>query len=478
MNQEQTNPSQPSNYKVDALLSGKQPLNSPNSGTFGAITRINADAIADARLGLIEQASLLVRSTQSGFETVQIGSQNEINELIAEGKTPQPVFELTLRDRLLIPALVNAHTHLDLSHIGPVDHDPEHGFVPWVNMIRENRKAEDHEITEAVRIGIQHSLAGGTIAVGDIAGAPGGRLTDAPAIELAQSPLCGVSYLEFFGIGKTATAAMSKIDQYFSQQYPQTLESLHGTQVRIGLQPHAPNTVDLSAYRWATIAARDRDMPMSTHLAETPEERLFISQGIGPQRELLERFGIWDDSVLEHVGMGKHPVDHILTGLSDIDNARPYLVAHVNDATNEAIQQLAQTQTSVAYCPRGSSYFGAQSHFNTHRYRDMLKAGVNVCLGTDSIVNLDTHDRISILDEMRFLHARDATDMSTLLSMATINGAQALGLDPSEFIFEPGQRIKGLIAISLCDHSLSATNSWLRAMQSKQAPEWVIISGK
>ena len=114
---------------------------------------------------------------------------------------------------------------------------------------------------------------------------------------------------------------------------------------------------------------------------------------------------------------------------------------------------LAETGTSVAYCPRSSHYFRNHESFGPHRYRDMLAAGINVCLGTDSIVNLppDESDRLSTLDETRFLCRRDGTDPLTLLRMATVNGARALDLDPDLFIFRSGlpHPVAGLIALPL-----------------------------
>lgn len=470
-NQSSQHTPQPTPYKVDALLAPNRSQTSQSSAQIDHPIRLNATAIADAILGVIENASIILKPTATGYEILASGSKAQIDAKIDSDQLPDPTMELTLRDRIIMPALVNAHTHLDLTHIGPIAHDPADGFVKWVDIIRSERKTDDAEIRQAVRLGIQASLAGGTIAVGDIAGAPNGRLTDAPALELAQSPMSGVSYLEFFGIGKSAAAAIQKISHYLTNTYPQSVLALQDTGVHIGLQPHAPNTVDLSVYHWAAAAAALRGMPLSTHLAETIEERWFIGEGIGPQRELLERLGVWDNSILDHIAKDNHPVAH----LYDVLNESPFLVAHVNDATDAAIAQLVSTNTAVAYCPRASAYFGADKHFGPHRYQDMLAAGVHVCLGTDSIVNLDTRDRISILDEMRFLSRRDGTDATTLIMMATTNGGSALSLDESSFTFTPGTQPLGLISIPI---KPGHSEVWEGAMQSDEPSEWVFLQHK
>ncbi|MBO6514091.1 MAG: amidohydrolase family protein, partial [Phycisphaerales bacterium] len=377
--------------------------------------------------------------------------------------------------QIIIPALVNAHTHLDLTHIGPQPHDPLGGFVPWLDMIRANRLLDDQEIQASVNLGIQKSLAGGTIAVGDIAGAPNAILKDIPITTLADSPMLGTSYLEFFGIGKTASTITATLQDYLDTNLARIQSHLQDTGVTMGLSPHATNTISKSVYEWAAHTAKKHNLPLSTHLAETLEEREFISQGSGTQRGFLERFGIWDDSILSEIGQGDHPITHLLPVLKQL----PILAAHVNDApVNEpnssfgnTIEQLAQTQTSVAYCPRAHTYFGHYDTLGPHPFKHMLAAGINVCLGTDSIVNLDTPDRITPLDDMRLLATRDGTDMHTLLAMTTTNPAKALNLDPDAFILTLGIAPLGLISLDTVPNA----NPWDTAMDSSQPPEWLIL---
>ncbi len=436
--------------------------------------RIDAAAVADAALGVIAPASLLLRIHRNG-----VGGPKRRVEVVAVGEPsaldtpplsdmPRPDRHLALPDHLLMPALVNAHTHLDLSHLGPFDHDPGDGFVAWVDRVRAGRRDTPDGIAEAVRLGIELSVAGGTAAVGDVAGAAGGRLTDAPVRVLASSPLAGVSYLEFFGIGRTAALTAERLERLVREELGPLRDAMGSVPVRLGLQPHAPNTVDLGLYRWAAALAARHGLALATHLAETPEERAFVGQGTGPQRELLERFGVWDACVLDHVGKGKHPVEH----LSGVLREHRVLCAHLNDATDAAIETLAETRTPVVYCPRSSAYFGAERHFGPHRYRDMLAAGVKVCLGTDSIVNLGRADRISVLDEMRLLHRRDGTDAATLLAMATTHGADALGLNPEAVSLRPGP-LAGLLAVPV-GGARDARAAWEAAM-APDAPIGVVF---
>ena len=423
-----------------------------------SLIRVDAGALADERGVLASPASLLLAvhapDPAPGPDGAILAQDITLLTAGRPQDLPQHTPDLVLdrSGQLLLPPLVNAHTHLDLTHIGPLAHDPDAGFVPWVDQIRERRLLDDDAIARSVRQGAELLIRGGTAAVGDIAGAPAGRPSLTPWRTLRQTPLAGTSFLEFFGIGLTETSARDALDDLLRARRDE-ITAPH--RVRFGLQPHAPNTVAIRLYTWAAQRARELGLPLSTHLSETPEELEFIAHATGPQRELLERLGVWSDDI--DVGRGQHPIEHLRPFFEACASHRPPpIVAHVNDLGPHAAL-LARAGVSVAYCPRASAYFGAERHFGPHPYRRLLDEGVNVCLGTDSIVNLPPQTslgpeaRISVLDEMRLLYRRDATPPALLLAMGTTHGARALGLDAYAFRFShPGdapRSIAGLIAV-------------------------------
>ncbi|MEQ8850565.1 MAG: amidohydrolase family protein [Phycisphaerales bacterium] len=402
----------------------------PSSG----VIQIDAAAVADARAEFAPGSLLLDRS--GGRTTVlAAGSPDEIGR-----SHPAPDARIRLPNSTLIPGMVNAHTHLDLTHMGPLAHDPSHGLTPWLHKVVAGRVHEPDEIADSVRQGIAKSLAGGVVAVGDIAGWTDHGPTLTPHRALAESRVVGTSYVEFFAIGPSEARRM-EIMRAFMADHAAAFRDALASDTRLGLTPHAPYTVTRAAYD--TCIEFARDFPLTTHLAESHAEREFIAAARGPKRDLLEAMNLWSESVAADIGVGAHPIEHLAPVLA----RAPWLVAHVNDADDAGIATLARTGTSVAYCPRSSAYFGADAEFGPHRYRDMLAAGVNVCLGTDSIVNLNTPDRIAVLDEMRLLVNRDGLDPATALAMGTTHGARALGLNPDAFTFDPGVELGGLVAI-------------------------------
>lgn len=403
----------------------------------GPPTLYLADAIADDRGVLAAPGAILTRDANRppAVEILCSGPSAVVlkHPLAADAKTVE------LPDCLLTPAMVNAHSHLDLTSVGPRPFDPGADFAQWLGEIRRDRPVAENAIRESVRRGVELSLRGGVVAVGDIAGA----WSLIPCDELRRSRMRGVSFVECFGLGR-ATEAIERVQQ--------AVDSVNATSdgVRLGLQPHAPFSAGLSLYEHAASVGAERGLPLATHLAESRAERDLVVRRSGPIRDFLESLGLWTDAAAADFGRAASPVSH----LRSILHRAPWLVAHVNDCSDDDMEILRDAGAAAVYCPRASAYFRHEHDLGPHRYRDMLKAGVPVALGTDSIVCLPAHesDRLSVLDDMRFLYQRDGADPALLLRMATTNGAAALGLPPEEFRLSVGATA-GLLAIPLgVDH--------------------------
>lgn len=378
-----------------------------------------------------------------GGEIIDAGEVEQV--LASAGDEAQ---RIDLPDRLIIPALVNAHAHLDLSDIGFRTY--EGSFIEWVKTVIAVRAKEPAAIRAAVRKGVAMSRAAGVLTVGDIAGS-----IEAVAA-LAESAMRGVSFIELLGLDEGSVEHLQRISAAVK------VPELAGSHVRPGIQPHAPYSTGPFIYVPAERLAKHLGVPLSTHLAETPEEAQFVAEASGPFRELLEAMGKWDDRLLDHYGHGYNPVDWLAQHIRG-----PILLAHCNYVGDAQIELMAARNWSVAYCPRASEYFGHQDH----RYRDMVDAGVNVCLGTDSIL---CHGTLSIFDEMRRLYQRDRTEPQTLLKMATTNGLRGLQMDPLDASLSPGSST-GLIAIRY--DARSGVDGLEQVLGRDAAPEMEVITG-
>ncbi len=407
----------------------------------------------------------------------------EDGRVLAAG-TPASVGEVAEAEVLeherdaVIPALVNAHAHLDLSHVAPIDGGGD--FTRWIAAIRAARHPDDASIAASVRRGIDLSLAGGTAAIGDIAGAG----SPVPTEQLRRSPLGGVSYREFFGVGgrQPATAAAIREAVAADERARRAAAGDPGDpvhRVRLGISPHAPYSCGPAVYAAAAEAAA-AGVPVATHLAETLDERRFVRDGGGRFEAFLREIGAWDDAVVAGpeamAATGREVVDLVLASLARGGIATaPVLAAHGNYLEPGEEQRLAAAGVHLVYCPRASAWFGHPHEGHApHPWRRLAVAGVRVCLGTDGLPCLDTPTRISVLDEMRRLVRRDGATAREVLPMGTVRGAEALGLEPGWFTFAPGP-VAGVLAVPVAGGGPGAPADALEAaMRRDEGPRWIL----
>jgi cytosine/adenosine deaminase-related metal-dependent hydrolase len=319
--------------------------------------------------------------------------------------------DVDLGNAAVVPGFVNAHTHLELSPVaGPGDNDPAPtGELPWLRKVIEQRRGGSPEaLREAVGRHLGASTAAGTTLLADTTTA--GLSWD----QVAAAPVRAVVFAELLGLRRDrALQTNSDAWAWISTLGP--VSQVAGC-ARPGLSPHAP----YSTSDWLYHRAASSRLPLSTHLAEMPEELELLQTRGGPMRRFLEDLGAWDD---DWEPVGPSPADYVRRG--ELRNA-DWLVAHGTYLDPSEFWQLRPEaapdghRVAVAYCPRTHARFGHAPH----PFRAMLERGVVVCLGTDSLASAPS---LSVLDEIRFLRRRDPSlPGPLLLTMATLFGAWAL----------------------------------------------------
>lgn len=309
---------------------------------------------------------------------------------------------LDLGQAVLLPGLINGHCHLELSGLaGRIRYGGD--FAGWLVRVMAGRPRTRAAVAKAVRAGADASLAAGVTCVADISY----RNRAWPV--LREHPIRAVCFAECLGIGPRRFDAIERLRR--------DMDGMTGDdRLLVGISPHAPYSVAAEVYRQCLELARRNGWLLTTHLSETRAEVQFVRDGKGSLYRLLRAMGLCDASV---AGSGLRPVAYAKRiGLLDFGT----LLAHVNYLDESELELLADSPCSVVYCPRSHRYFGHRGH----RFRQMLEAGVNVCIGTDGLASSPS---LSVLEELRLLRRRHR-DLpgSTLLAMATINGARALGL--------------------------------------------------
>lgn len=389
-----------------------------------AITTLRAAFVAPMDRPMIRDGGVVI-------DVSRIADVGKFSDVVRSGEKVRD-----LGDVVLLPGLVNAHAHLELSSMTC---EPRGGasFVDWLNGVRQRNP---HAVGDAVREGIRQCQKFGVTAVGDITQ----QVVETRSV-LGETPFhpTVVSYAEVLGLGKRR----ARFDETFKQAFACSIEFE-------ALSPHSPYTVDRAGYEKCLATAKDLEIPLATHLAESPHEREFLEHHTGPFRELWERLGSWDDSVETFRGS---PIEfaHAI-GMLDY----PTSLAHVNYCDNDELALLSRGRASVVYCPRTHKYFDHPPH----RWREMLAAGVNVGIGTDSCASSPD---LNLLDDMRLLH-KIAPEVlpETIWQMGTIRGAKAIQLDHLCGSITP-QRYADLICFEVKTH-----NPLREILENDMLPRW------
>lgn len=328
----------------------------------------------------------------------------------------RPVVDLG--ETVVLPGLVNAHCHLDYTGMAG-QLPPPKIFTDWLQTITELKAGwnlSDYE--RSWQAGARMLAESGTTTVADIEAVP--ELL--PAM-WQRTPLRIISFLEMIGITPRRPPAQL-LDQTLRKACSLGLD-------RSGLSPHAPYSTIPALLRLTAAAARHQRLRISIHVAESALELEMFQHARGAMFDWLHRAS----RDMSDCGRGS-PVRHLQScGLL----GERVLAAHVNYLTRGDAAILARSGTHVAHCPRSHFYF---SH-GRFPLATLRRAGVNLCLGTDSLASVYRRRgeavALSMFDEMRTLaEAGHALHPEAILRMATMNGAKALGRAGRLGEFRPG----------------------------------------
>jgi cytosine/adenosine deaminase-related metal-dependent hydrolase len=304
----------------------------------------------------------------------------------------------------IIPGLVNAHTHLDLSGMRGLT-PPTTDFVGWLRGVIAHRQSQNVEQTATdIRAGLAECMRYGTTLIGDIAS--GGSSWNT----LVESPLWAVCYREVLGL------SAGRVHKVWSELCDWMNAHPDTPTCRAAVSPHAPYSVHRTL-----IEAASRIWPVCIHLAESKAEEELLAKRTGPFVSFLKDRGVWDPSGLSP------SFDWVMWKTTRATSA---LIAHGNYLPN--ITPIPPNAT-IVYCPRTHAAFGHPPH----PFRELLDRGVRIALGTDSLAS---NPDLDILAEARLIHEQyPDIPGEQLLRMATINGAEALGFGMTTGSLEAGK---------------------------------------
>ncbi len=346
----------------------------------------------------------------------------------------------------IIPGLVNAHTHLDLSGArGLIPPTPPDRFTDWLRGVIAYRRSRTPEQTqEDINEGIGECLDFGTTLVGDIAAE--GASWDV----LTSVPMRAVVFRELIGLSEERSKQAMEAARGWH-------EAVCETEIcRKGFSPHAPYSASRSLIR----CVAERGSRVAIHIAESPGEIELIQSRTGPFVAFLQGLGAWDPNGL------LRRLDEPSTRYTLAGNA---LFVHCNYP--DGIFRGFVPHYTVVYCPRTHAAFGHPPH----PFREFLARGVRVCLGTDSLAS---NPDLDVLAEARFVRERYPDfPGDALLKMVTLSGAEALGWADEAGSLEPGKSAD-IVAVPLPDRDAADPHELLFAADAPDAERRTMFRGE
>ncbi len=317
---------------------------------------------------------------------------------------------LDLGDVVVLPGLVNAHCHLDYTDMAG-ELPPPKTFTDWIPLITAAKTAWSYsDYARSWLRGAHMLLRNGTTTVADIEAMP-----DLLPEVWDATPMRVVSFLEMTGI----RARRNPIE--ILREAVEKIDSLSHARCSASLSPHAPYSTLPALLRNSARLARKRRWLLCTHVAESEQEFEMFVHARGQMFDWLQR-NQRDNS---DCGLGS-PVEHLARSSVLGKNL---VAVHANLLAHGDAALLGRFRVNVVHCPRSHAYF----HHPPFMRERLVKAGVNLCLGTDSLATVREMGKqkpeLNLFEEMRALAAADKTvSPAEIIRMATINGARALGM--------------------------------------------------
>lgn len=352
-------------------------------------------------------------------------------------------------DSVLLPALINAHTHLELSYLAHLSQQPPPAtFTGWIeNMLDARAKSglNDEAVQEAACSSLVDQQNDGVTAIGDISNT---GLTRNLSSDFLGNLLCFKEYLGLraSGVEQSLQSLQTEADHHFCSA-------------------HAPYSTHADLLRALKKRALLAGHIFPIHVAEPHAESDMMSRGRGELVDFLKRRGFWDDS-FQPTGIDNSGSVQYLHQLGLLDDKT--LCVHSIHVSEAEIELLVKAGSKVCLCPGSNNYLGV----GKAPLKKYLQAGMLPSLGTDSLAS---NPEISMWREMQLLaDDHPNVDPANILVMATAGGAEALDLESEIGTLEPGKKAR-FLKVSLPDtvNNITALYEYLVTTGSSMHPQWI-----
>lgn len=381
------------------LLSGQKRADSSSGGSVDLLITGGAVVTMDGERRVFDNGFVAIR----GGRIVDIGDAAQLKT-----KRYIPRQTINARGKIVLPGLINAHTHVPMVLFRGIADDLN--LQDWLTKYifpAEAKNVTREFVIAGTRLGLAEMIQGGITTYADMY-----YFEDAIAEETKRAGMRGVlgeTVIDFpVADNKTWAEAMAYSEKFLARWKGDSL-------ITAAIAPHAPYTVSTEHLNDVRALAEKLDAPILTHLAEAPTETEFIAKTYNTTPvKYLERINFLSPRLL-----AAH-------------------VVHVND---EEIAILKRREVGIAHCPQSNMKLAS----GTAPIPAMVKAGLRVGLGTDGAASnhdLSLWEEIDTAAKLHKLISGDPTAVPAqdALAMATIGGARALHLEKEIGSLETGKR--------------------------------------
>lgn len=332
------------------------------------------------------------------------------------------------KEAVIVPGLINLHTHLDYSALRAFATDL--AFFEWIEaLVGRSREWATDRFFQSALYGARLAAFTGASTIVD------SSYSGQSAKALAEVGLRAVVGLELFGLADSEAERnwnswLERFENLHESDDPALRHALDNELITLTVAPHAPYTVCPTLWLKATTWAKKFNLPVMAHVAESTEECNWLAKESAVVRKFLA-FAMRENEDAEKLkprwaGRGQSPIRHLKNyGLLD----ERLIAAHVVNADEEELKILSENHVKVAHCPRSN----ARLKNGLAPFVKMMEQDLDVGFGTDSLASTDD---LSLLEEGQFaLNVHRLNDTSCpltarhMIECMTINAARALRMD-------------------------------------------------
>ena len=338
---------------------------------------------------------------------LQISDKGEVIALF-ENRNEIPQHKLEVFDGIICPGFVNAHCHLELSHLLGITEKGK-GFLNFVAKVQQRNTFAKDAIQIAIENAEQQMMANGIVGVGDIC------ITADTLLQKQKGNLQYYNFIEIFGVHEYNIEAIFNDSIDLRNQF-------RVAKMRTTIVPHAPYSVPPKLMQKIADLIDEKDELLTIHMQETLAENELFEKKEGP-------FLNWLSNIAASSEIWKKR-NKSIDILAELGNNKTLLV-HNTFSKKEDI-----TDNYYCTCPKANLHI--ENALPDYSIFDTNK----LCVGTDSLAS---NNSLSILEELQIIRENSDFDLNTLLKISSKNGAEALGIKTLG-TFEKG-KIPGVILI-------------------------------